>query len=137
MVFSEQIKQNFINYSHEIIQGYDFGKFCDYFLSLNRLDSYELIKELSKLKGDDVYPIAILNLLSKINEITDLEVLLIPVNCYYHHNQIVRRMSLRCFQNWNDKVALFFMYQLLPDSTDYVESFRISVLYNLQQHLRY
>lgn len=137
MVFTETIKQNFINYSHEIIQGYDFGNFRDYFLSLNRLDSYELIKELYKLTDDDVYQIAILNLLTKINEITDLDVLLIPVQCYYHKNQIVRRMAIRCFQSWNDKVALFFMYQLLPDSYEYVESLRIAVLYNLQQQLNY
>jgi len=136
MVFSEQIKQNFITYSHEIIQGYDFGNFRGYFLSLKRLDSYELIKELYKLKDEDeTYIIALLDLICQLKEITDLDVLLIPVESYYRQNQITRKMALSCFKYWEDKVALFFLYQLLPDSAEYVESYRVAVLYNLQQKL--
>lgn len=86
-------------------------------------------------KDDKIINLGILNCLKNYKDITDLELLLIPVELWQHEDEEVKKSVLNCYEAWNDKPSLFFLYQLKPDKDRSLEAQRQKIVNNLENLL--
>jgi hypothetical protein len=108
----------------------------EYVQGLPREYAWRLIIELyNTFKEDKIMSLALLNAISSYKAITDLELLLIPVELWYFNDAEVKESALNCFETWNDKPSLFFLYQLNPDKDSRLEEKRKSIVNNLEKLL--